>query len=79
MNMYPQMETPGGTCTPKQKYEWACCWNYFTGGRGNSVAPESASGSGSGLYTVVVDARLSGNKREKSVVTVPFLTASLLG
>ena len=22
--MYPQMETPGGTCTPKQKYEWAC-------------------------------------------------------
>ena len=25
MNMYPQMETPGGTCTPKQKYEWACC------------------------------------------------------
>ena len=24
MNMYPQMETPGGTCTPKQKYEWAC-------------------------------------------------------
>ena len=29
------------------------------------------------LYTVVVDARLSGNKRGKSVVTVPFLTASL--
>ena len=27
MNMYPQMETPGGTCTPKQKYEWACCQN----------------------------------------------------
>ena len=54
-------------------------WNYFTGGSGNSVAPESASGSGSGLYTVVVDARLSGNKRVKSVVTVPFLTASLLG
>ena len=52
---------------------------YFTGGSGNSVAPESASGSGSGLYTVVVDARLSGNKRGKSVVTVPFLTASLLG
>ena len=26
-------------------------WNYFTGGSGNSVAPESASGSGSGLYT----------------------------
>ena len=24
MIMYPQMETPGGTCTPKQKYEWAC-------------------------------------------------------
>ena len=54
-------------------------WNYFTGGSGNSVAPESGSGSRSGLYTVVVDARLSGNKREKSVVTVPFLTASLLG
>ena len=42
------------------------------------AAPESASGSGSGLYTVVVDARLSGNMRGKSVVTVPFLTASLL-
>ena len=54
-------------------------WNYFTGGSGNSVAPESASGSGSGLYTVVVDARLSGKKRGESVVTVPFLTASLLG
>ena len=25
MNMYPQIETPGGTCTPKHKYEWACC------------------------------------------------------
>ena len=24
-------------------------WNYFTGSSGNSVAPESASGSGSGL------------------------------
>ena len=44
-----------------------------------AVAPESASGSGSGLYTVVVDARLSGNKRGKSVVTVAFLKASLLG
>ena len=54
-------------------------WNYFTGGSGNSVAPESVSWSGSGLYTVVVDARLSGNKRGKSVVTVPFLTALLLG
>ena len=53
-------------------------WNYFTGGSGNSVPPESASGSGSRLYLVVVDARLSGNKRGKSVVTVPFLTASLL-
>ena len=52
-------------------------WNYFTGGSGNSVAPESTSGSGSGLYTVVVDARLSGNKKGKSEVTVPFLTASL--
>ena len=54
-------------------------WNYFTGGSGNSVVPESASGSSSGLYLVVVDARLSGNKRGKSEVTVPFLTASLLG
>ena len=45
-------------------------WNYFTGGSGNSVAPESASGSGNWLYTVVVDARLSGNKRGNSVVTV---------
>ena len=54
-------------------------WNYFTGGSGNSVAPESFSRSGSGLYSVVVDARLSGNKRRKSVVTVPLLTASLLG
>ena len=27
----------------------------------------------------MVDARLSGDKREMSVVTVPFLTASLLG
>ena len=52
--------------------------NYFTGGSGNSVVPESASGSGSGLYLVVVDAQLSGNKKGKSVVTVPFLTASLL-
>ena len=51
-------------------------WNYFTCGNGNSVAPETASGSGSWLYTVVVDARLS---RNKSVVTVPFITASLLG
>ena len=42
--------------------------NYLTGGSGNSVVPESASGSGSGLY-LVVDARLSGNKRGKSVVT----------
>ena len=54
-------------------------WNCFTGGSGNSIVPESASGSGNGPYTVVVDARLSGNKRGKSVVTVPFLTASLLG
>ena len=53
--------------------------NYFTSGSCNSVAPESASVSGSGLYTVVVDARLSGNKRGKCVVTVPFLTALLLG
>ena len=54
-------------------------WNYFTGCSGNSMAPESASGSSSGLYTVVVDARLSGNKRGKGVVTVQFLTASLWG
>ena len=54
-------------------------WNYFTGGGRNPVAPELASGSGSGLFTVVVDVQLSGNKRGKSVVTVPFLTASLLG
>ena len=54
-------------------------WNYFTGGSSNSVVPESASGTGSGLYTVVVDDRLSGNKRGKSVVAVPFLIASLLG
>ena len=47
-------------------------WNYFTGGSSNSVAPEPASGRGSGLYTVVVDAWLSGNKRGKSVVTVPY-------
>ena len=53
--------------------------NYFSGGSGNSVVPESASGSGSGLYTVVVDAWLSGNKRGKGVVTLPFLTVSLLG
>ena len=52
---------------------------YIWDGSGNSVAPELASGGGSGLYTVVVDARLSGNKRGNSVVTVPFLTASLLG
>ena len=54
-------------------------WNYFTGGSGNSVAPESASGSNSWLYTVMVDGRLSENKRGKSAVTVPLLTASLLG
>ena len=53
--------------------------NYFTGGSGNLVAPVSASGSGSGLYRVAVDAWPSGNKWEKSVVTEPFLTASLLG
>ena len=52
--------------------------HYFTGGSGNSVAPESISGNSS-VYTlaVVVDAHLSGNKRGKSVVTVPFLTALL--
>ena len=35
---------------------------YFTGSSGNSVAPESDSGSGRGLYSVRVDALLSGNK-----------------
>ena len=54
-------------------------WNYFTGDSGNSVAPELASGSGNGLCTVKVDARLLGNKRGKSVVSVPVLTAWLLG
>ena len=54
-------------------------WNYFTGGSGNSVTPEAASESISGLFLVVVDAQLSGNKRRKSVATVTFLTASLLG
>ena len=54
-------------------------WNYFNGGSGNFVAPESASGSSSGLNSVVVAAQLSGNRRGKSVVTVPFLTALLLG
>ena len=54
-------------------------WNYFTGGSGNSVALESASGSGSGLYTVVVDARLSGNKGGKSVVIVfPLASFSMV-
>ena len=38
-------------------------WHYFTGGSRNSVAPESASGSGSEQYTVAVDALLSGNKK----------------
>ena len=54
-------------------------WNYFTGGSGNSVAPESVPGSSSRLYTVVVDAWILGNKRGKRVVTVPIVTASLLG
>ena len=59
-------------CGPKIFFPW----NYFTGGSGNSVASESAS---LGAVAVEVDARLSGNKGGKSVVTVPFLTASLLG
>ena len=60
-------------------------WNYFIGGSSNSVTPVLASGSHRGLYSVVchsvrtVDARLSRNKKGKCVVTVPFLTASLLG
>ena len=41
-------------------------WNYFTGGSGNSVAPESVPGSSSRLYTVVVDAWILGNKGEES-------------
>ena len=53
--------------------------NNFIAGSGNSVAPVSASGSDNRLYTVVVDVGLSGNKTGKSVVTVTFLTASLLG
>ena len=53
-------------------------WNYFTGGSGNSGAPETASGSGSGIPRLWL-MPVSGNKRGKSVVTVPFLTASLLG
>ena len=51
-------------------------WNYFTDGSGNPVAPELASGNGSGLYLFVVDGWLSRNKRGKSVVTVSLLTAS---
>ena len=35
---------------------------FFTGSSGNSLAPKSDSGSGSGLYSVGVDALLSGNK-----------------
>ena len=38
MNMYPQMETLGGTCTPKQKYEWAC-WSI----EANGVDPEQTA------------------------------------
>ena len=53
-------------------------WNYFNGGSGNLVAPESASGSGSELYSDVGGARLSGNRKGKTV-TVLFLTARLLG
>ena len=52
-------------------------WNYFTGGSDNLIGPELASGSRSGVYLVVADAWLSGNKRGKSVVTMPFLTNSL--
>ena len=59
-------------------------WNCFYGVRSNSVAPESDSGSSSGLYSVVClyERLMLGSqdiKRGKSVVTVPFLTASLLG
>ena len=37
---------PGG---PKDVFLWNC----FNGGSGNSVTPGAASGSGSGLYSVV--------------------------
>ena len=50
------------------------------------VTPETASESESGQRAILrcmsvgtVDAQLSKSKRGKSVVTVPFLTASLWG
>ena len=52
-------------------------WNYFTGGSGNSVAPELAAVAGSPrLWLMPGSQEIKGGK---SVVTVPFLTASLLG
>ena len=37
-------------------------WQYIKKESGNLIAPELASGSGSGLYSVVFDARLSRKK-----------------
>ena len=54
-------------------------WNYFTGGSGNSVTPGAASER---VYTplyVSRDGYARLSKKGKSAVTVPFLTASLLG
>ena len=62
-------------CRPKRFSPW----NYFNGGSDNSVMPESASGAVAGYTVGTVDARLPRNKRGKSVLTVPFLTALLLG
>ena len=54
-------------------------WNHLTSGSGYSVAPELASGNGSGLSIGTDEAQLSKNKKGMSVLTMPFLTASLLG
>ena len=43
-------------------------WNYFTGGSGNSVAPESASGSCSGLL-------MSGSQE----IAIPLLSHMVRG
>ena len=50
-------------------------WNYLTGGSVNLVAPESASVAAQ-LWLVPGSQEIN---RGKSVVIVPFLTASLLG
>ena len=44
--MYPQMETPGGTCTPKQKYEWACWLASLI----NSVDPDQLASLVNSVY-----------------------------